>query len=470
MLKPVVPQQSQALESETEDRQTAESEKKWTKPNSSLVFIKPQTAKNTEDDGVPAPLLRQNMMIAKEEGSLNESPVLESKWWRNSGDFRFTQQVTYDQPVSPTTLGNMAGYTGFQSAQAAPPYTGCFNNSGLYINTQQPFGTNVYCARPEMNNYTSAQSIRDAWNAYFAAYNSRQNGMQVANPMAANGGMGGNNAFQWNSAAMMNPMGMMPQQSQPPQTLGFIVLYPAPPAKNPDGTDAVANPNDPMQPNSPNLQAMFVPFDSPQGMSIQANMQQNMMQNMGMGMNPPMNPMMNPMMGGGMMSPYAMNPMMTGMNPYMSPMMNPMMGGGMMSPYAMNPMMTGMNPYMMNPMMAGMNPYMNPMMMGMMNPYMMGPPQIIIQMPQNQGQRMGFFARRRAARMNSDNTTTTATATIAPGNNAFTGCYDPMSAYRIPAKAAYPYGYFGASTEPFQTGNFADYNNLHYSRVTYPGF
>lgn len=142
----------------------------------------------------------------------------------------------------------------------------------------------------------------------------------------------------------------------------------------------------------------------------------------------------------------------------------------MMSPYAMNPMMTGMNPYMMNPMMAGMNPYMNPMMMGMMNPYMMGPPQIIIQMPQNQGQRMGFFARRRAARMNSDNTTTTATATIAPGNNAFTGCYDPMSAYRIPAKAAYPYGYFGASTEPFQTGNFADYNNLHYSRVTYPGF
>ena len=187
-----------------------------------------------------------------------------------------------------------------------------------------------------------------------------------------------------------------------PQTVGYIVLYPN---QNQDGnTDG----SDPKQ----NMKAVFVPFDSPQGMNIQSAM--------------------NPQMPQGMMNCC--------MNPYMNPcMMNPM-GMGMMNPY--------MNPCMMNPWMMGMQP------------------QIIIQMPQQQGrERQGLFNRFRQQRAAAATNPTTATATYASACND--GAY---SQYRVPAKSAYPYGYFGAQTESFQTGNFGGYSDTKYSNITYPGF
>jgi hypothetical protein len=185
------------------------------------------------------------------------------------------------------------------------------------------------------------------------------------------------------------------------------------------GSDEAADPNTPNL-NAMQFQATFIPASQMPNFAGQPAM--------------PQMPMANPMMGG--MNPYMMNPMMPGsMNPYM---MNPMMMGGM-------------NPYMMNPMMMGMG--------GMMPP-------IIIQMPAtDSGRRRGLFARLRAAREESQNRTQQASGSLA---SLFTQPGMSQQA-QMPAKAAYPYGYFGVTASPYQSGNFGGYNDMSTQTVRYPG-
>jgi len=105
---------------------------------------------------------------------------------------------------------------------------------------------------------------------------------------------------------------------------------------------------------------------------------------------------------------------------------------------------------------------MNPMMMGMGG---MMPP-IIIQMPADSGRRRGgLFARLRAAREESQNRTQQASNSLA---SLFTQP-EQMSQAQMPAKAAYPYGYFGATASPQQSGNFGGYHNMSAQTVRSPG-
>jgi hypothetical protein len=45
----------------------------------------------------------------------------------------------------------------------------------------------------------------------------------------------------------------------------------------------------------------------------------------------------------------------------------------------------------------------------------------------------------------------------------------PDTALRMPARNAYPYGYFGAQTMPISTANYGGYHNLYMGNTTYPG-
>jgi len=40
---------------------------------------------------------------------------------------------------------------------------------------------------------------------------------------------------------------------------------------------------------------------------------------------------------------------------------------------------------------------------------------------------------------------------------------------QMPAKAAYPYGYFGVTSSPYQSGNFGGYHDMSVQMVRYPG-
>ncbi|MDR1958859.1 MAG: hypothetical protein LBQ54_07435 [Planctomycetaceae bacterium] len=404
--------------SATEFRTTIETE--------SLVFVKSQMKGLTEEEK-PSPLFfsrNVNQVGSEETFSTSAEDYLcgddvspEMGWWLNTGDIytAYTaRQVAYNQLAPPTSTGGT-----LQTAPIAPAYAcGLFpygNNSAN--NGGTPFQSMGYGYSPQQQGYyasiipqqvQSPQVIQDAWNTYLNAYHSRQYGIaQVANvpptmPQMGQFGQMGMSRYYPNYAA----------GSMMPQTLGYIVVYPksASEEEMKSGENAAENGAQTDVPQTGQMQAMFVPFDSPQGMGIQASLNHS----------------------GGLQQ---------GM---------PGMMGGMGNPYMMNPWMAGMNhPYMM------MNPYMNPMMMGM------GQPQIIIQMPSEQGRQRrglgGLFARRQN-RQNEN------IPTVSYSNSGVS------AAYRIPAKAAYPYGYFGASPEPFQTGSFGGYHNTQFNRVIYPGY
>jgi len=45
----------------------------------------------------------------------------------------------------------------------------------------------------------------------------------------------------------------------------------------------------------------------------------------------------------------------------------------------------------------------------------------------------------------------------------------PDTTLRMPAKNAYPYGYFGVQASPMSTANYGGYHNLYFGSTTYPG-
>ncbi len=455
-------------------------------PTDSIPFLKSQRLEASRDtfNADISPLRLNASFAAPSDDPIDmdfdfEENLLASRHlnWLNRESL-FVRPVNYTEVAPPTQLGFMQPGAGFQAAQTAPAYGQlCQQN---YAYGQQPAAQNrfigAYASLPPQAKYTAATGLNSAWNAYFSAAATQQPmSAQPSqyNSLAQLGGMmpvmSGQPAQQMPGYGMAMQPQMQPGMGMPgygggmqQQTIGYILLYPQAAqsgvnmqmagqqgqgngdananGETPAEGDAAADPNAQNQ-NAMTMQATFVPA------------QQMQMSNPMMG---GMNPyMMNPMMGG--MNPGMMNPMMGGMNPYM---MNPMMGG--MNPYMMNPMMGGMNPYMMNPMMGGMNPYMmNPMMMGMGGMGGMMPP-IIIQMPADSGARRGggFFARRRAAREESQNRYQQASGSLA---SLFS------QPEQMPAKAAYPYGYFGVTASPYQPGCFGGYHDMSMQSVRYPG-
>ena len=397
-------------------------------PVGSIAFLKSQ--RNLKNDGDIVPLQLQESLLANDFSTDRSSTWLghESLWIR---------PVSYMESTPPAPLNLMPQKTAFQQAQ--------YQQCGMFGSSQ-----------PQAN-YNSATGLNSVWDAYLGAAATQQPvPMQSARynslvqlggvmPMMAGQGMSQNMP---QSMAMPNQgygMPMQPMMQQPTQmpvggvqqqTIGYILLYPqaaqagvnmqlaltGQPENQSENTEGETPEHNPA---TPQMQAVFVPVSQmpnyPGNQAYQPAMIQAQMPNPAMmGMNP------------AMMNPYMMNPMMTGgMNPYM---MNPMMMGGM-------------NPYMMNPMMG---------MGGMMPP-------IIIQMPSaNSGpRRQGLFARRRAAREESQNRYQQASSSL--------GSMFAQQPEYMPAKTAYPYGYFGATSSPYQTGNFGGYHDMRMQMVQYPG-
>ncbi|MCL2623759.1 MAG: hypothetical protein FWD31_08850 [Planctomycetaceae bacterium] len=405
-------------------------------PTNSIVFLKSQRTvpmdKEISDSFAP---LRLSQATPRDLSWLDRESA-------------FVRPVTFTD-VSPMQLGYIQPGTGLQQAQVAPAYDrlGQLN----YSYGQQPYQPNPYGgATTPHPNYTAATGLNSAWNAYFGAASSQQLPAMTSPPMPMPG------------YGMQQPMQAATQQ----QTIGYILLYPQAAqsgvnmqlvgqrGQENDGTNAsdeaatgdmTATALNIPNGNAMQLQATFIP--AAQMPNFPGQYQQM-----------PQMPMPNPMMMGGM-NPSMMHPMMMGgMNPSM---MNPMMMGGM-NPSMMHPMMMGgMNPSMMHPMMmGGMNPYMmNPMMMMGMGSMM---PPIIIQMPADSGRRRGggLFARMRAARQELPNS-------YQQASNSMSALFGQPA--QMPAKAAYPYGYFGVTASPSQAGNFGGYHDMSTQTVRYPG-
>jgi len=161
-------------------------------------------------------------------------------------------------------------------------------------------------------------------------------------------------------------------------------------------------------------------------------------------------------------NPMMANPAMMGMNPCPPMMSPPMMYPPMMYPPMMgqNSMMYGGNPYMM----CGMNG-------GGFNQGGMSTSDMLMLMmlmKDNQPRRQGIFARlaaRRAERQNAGQNDM-----FQQMMQAWCTPYMPMdAAMRMPARNAYPYGYFGAQVGPQETANYGGCYNLYMGNTTYPG-
>ena len=401
-------------------------------PTNSIVFLKSQRVGVSDDhdvfddDNVPTRL------------SLVTNRPLD--WLERES--LFVKPVTFTEVAPPTQLGVMQPNTGFQAAQPLPAYGQLCRPTYNYNYGQQQFPPNPYGGMFATGQQMPAQSPQYQSLAQLGSIMPAMSGQHITQqPMIQPPGYG---------MPMQQPMQPAMQQ----QTIGYILLYPQAAqsgvnmqlaGQQEQGNDgsSVAGNEEAADSNSPNLntmqfQATFIPASQMPNFSGQPVMPQ----------------MPNPMMMPGGMNPYMMNPMMMpgGMNPYM---MNPMMMPGGMNPYMMNPMMGmgGMNPYMMNPMMG---------MGGMMPP-------IIIQMPATDSgrRRVGLFARLRAAREESQNRTQQAANSLSslfaqPGQM-------PPSQAQMPAKASYPYGYFGVTASPYQSGNFGGYHDMSTQMVRYPG-
>jgi len=149
-----------------------------------------------------------------------------------------------------------------------------------------------------------------------------------------------------------------------------------------------------------------------------------------------------------------------------------------------NPMMMGMNPMMCQPMMMGMNPMMfggNPYMACGMNGTTGGFNQggmsmsdvlmLMALLKDNQPRRQGLFARLAARRAEARERRNAAQQDVFQQMmQMWCTPYMPAdTAMRMPARNAYPYGYFGAQVGPQDTANYGGFYNLYMGNTSYPG-
>ena len=423
------------------------------KPADSIVFIKRDKAK-ADDGETPPRQLTMSSSTMSDDDPPETNYVLDIGFdripsWRTSQRLQWNnaiQPVSYTEVAPPTQLSLAQPGMSFQPAQPAPAYgqlcqknyyggygqmtypqqQGCFgglHSSGAQqsnYNTGINSALNAYLSTaltqpyvsPQVQSYNSLSQLGNMMPMMSGQPGAMQAPMQM--PMQVPGYAGG-------MQQMMTPMsypGSMPQQ----QTLGYIVLYP-------QASQSGVN----MQLTSPTTetgeegQATGGESQSETQAATDPNAAQNTQQMVATFV--PASSLPNFAGQSGMPQQQLYH----GMNPYM---MNPMMGMG------------GMNPYMMNPMMG---------MGGMMPP-------IIIQMPaSDSGSRRrggGLFARMRANREESQNRSQQASGSL---SSLFS------QPEHMPAKAAYPYGYFGATSLPYQAGSFGGYNDMYMQRVQYPG-
>ena len=151
----------------------------------------------------------------------------------------------------------------------------------------------------------------------------------------------------------------------------------------------------------------------------------------------------------GLNSMAAGNPMM---------MENPMMMG-------MNPMMFGGNPYMACGMNSGMGAF-NQGGMSMSDMLM-----LMMLMKDNQPRRQGLFARFAARRAEARERRNAAQQDVFQQMmQMWATPYMPAdTAMQMPARNAYPFGYFGAQVGPQNTANYGGFYNLYMGNTSYPG-
>lgn len=418
-------------------------------PVGSIAFLKSQRAAQNDGEDASPLRLRESFVAANTGFSETAFDLFDAaeefglsrhvKWLERES--LWIRPVSYSEVAPPTQLSLMPLGNGFQQAQPAPAYGQLCHQNYNYGQTQyqQPRFGGLFSSPPPQANYQAATGLNSAWNAYFGAAASQQPApMQSAqyNSLAQLGGMmpmmAGQGMTMPNSGYGM-PMQPQMMQSQmqmsgggmQQQTIGYILLYPQAAQSGVNMQLAQSTQSDDQNANGEG---------EPSGEDSDATGQN--------ARNPAMPQMQATFI------PASQMPNFPGNQPWQAAMMQPQM----------NPMMGGMNPYMMNPMMGGMNPYMMNPMMGMGG---MMPP-IIIQMPAGDTgrRRQGLFGRRRAAREESANRYQQASGSL---SSLFT------QPERMPAKAAYPYGYFGADSVPYQTGNFGGYHDMRMQVVQYPG-
>jgi hypothetical protein len=93
--------------------------------------------------------------------------------------------------------------------------------------------------------------------------------------------------------------------------------------------------------------------------------------------------------------------------------------------------------------------------------------QLMTLLKQNQPQRKGLLARiaERRAERRERNTSDP----FAQLMQSWSTPYNPDSSLRMPARNAYPYGYFGAQVGPQESANYGGYYNLYMGNTSYPG-
>ncbi|MDR1491362.1 MAG: hypothetical protein LBT05_01375 [Planctomycetaceae bacterium] len=422
-------------------------------PSDSIAFIKRKPISENAEflAETSAPLrLKSFSQFADEDFNFYDDSRL-SQLERESF---FNLPVVYSELVPPTQLNSTLSLNGFQQPQTIPVYGQSLGNPYGYAVPQSQYQNGGMFGQPRSTSskYEAASGLTNVWNSYFGASQPRVGVSPQAAQYTSLTQLGGIAPIM--SGQGLQPYGM-PQYSISPeqmqagyaarqqqQTIGYILLYPQT-AQSGDksGEDADGSTNLAQGENTAANNFGIANLSSMQAMFIPASHIQNPTPNyISPDVANPYQP--NPY--------YQQNPIFGGINPYAT------------NPYAMNPYMTNpyaamnMNPYMMNP--YAMNPYMmmNPMMaMGMG----MTPP-IIIQMPQQAPQRMGLFARIRARRNMQNNRYQEAVGSMA---SLFT------SPERMPAKTAYPYGYFGATSQPYQSGYFGGYHDMYSQNIRFPG-
>jgi len=439
-------------------------------PKNSIAFIKPKQSAETSEilADVSAP---RHLNPLKPFSSFADDYIYDDYAYGNYYDNEMLPQreresffnlpVAYSEVAPPNQLNSLQPLSGFQQAQVAPAFGQSYANNYAYPSPQQQYQqyqpggvSNMFGApRPAQSKYDAASGLPNVWNAYLGSLQQRGTQQQSAQyqsmtqlgglmPMMAGQGMSPYGASPYavpqqyavSQTPQVSPYAAGYPQSYPQQqqTIGYILLYPQA-AQSGANLQLASTTNTPSNSTDTNADT-----SSDSTASASTDNQTNPLANLDLSS-------MQAVFIPASQTNYSSNYGSTYPVSY-SPQQQ-----SYGNPYAMNPMM--MNPYAM------MNPFMNPMMMGM---GMGMTPPIIIQMPsQEPPRRMGFFARLRARR-NSQNRYEQAATSLS-------SLYASQSPERSPAKAAYPYGYFGAASQPYQSGYFGGYQDMYSQMVRYPG-
>lgn len=94
--------------------------------------------------------------------------------------------------------------------------------------------------------------------------------------------------------------------------------------------------------------------------------------------------------------------------------------------------------------------------------------QLMLLLRDNQPRRRGLFARL-AERRTERRERNASSDPFAQLMQMWATPFNPDSAMRMPARNAYPYGYFGAQSAPQDTANYGGYYNLYMGSTSYPG-